>query len=146
MDQILTTSRLFLRNLAFTCTEADLTALFSPFGSLLSVHLPLSQPDHKPLGTAFVRYAQGKDALAAYEGLDGRTFQGRLLHILPGRARPGEENVVTGPGAENEGRGKTSLKDARDGKKKGDAAKEFNWAMLYMNVSMSVWVVVRCVV
>jgi RNA recognition motif-containing protein len=36
-DIILRTSRLFLRNLAFSCTDADLSELFKPFGDVSQV-------------------------------------------------------------------------------------------------------------
>ncbi|KAG5721675.1 Multiple RNA-binding domain-containing protein 1, partial [Termitomyces sp. T112] len=37
IETILETSRLFVRNLAFSCTDADLAELFSPFGDLTQV-------------------------------------------------------------------------------------------------------------
>jgi RNA recognition motif-containing protein len=36
-DTIMQTSRLFLRNLAFSCTEAELLDLFKPFGEVAQV-------------------------------------------------------------------------------------------------------------
>ena len=33
-ETILQTARLFVRNLAFSCTDADLLALFGPFGEI----------------------------------------------------------------------------------------------------------------
>lgn len=36
-DTILQTSRLFVRNLTFSCTEEDLTELFKPFGDISQV-------------------------------------------------------------------------------------------------------------
>jgi len=38
-DTIMQTSRLFLRNLAFSCTEAELMELFQPFGELVQVSM-----------------------------------------------------------------------------------------------------------
>lgn len=68
-------------------------------------------------------------ALAAYETLDRKSFQGRLLHILGAVDRKGNIAVEDADGK------KKSLKDERGEKKKATAGKEFNWSMLYMNVS-----------
>ncbi|KAG1844228.1 hypothetical protein F4604DRAFT_1807360 [Suillus subluteus] len=37
---IMHTSRLFLRNLAFSCTEAEIMDLFQPFGEIAQVSIP----------------------------------------------------------------------------------------------------------
>ena len=82
----------------------------------------------QPKGLAYVTYAKPESALAAYEALDKTSFQGRLLHILPAVDRKGK--VAEG---ENDGK-QRSLKQDREAKRKTTAGKEFNWAMLYMNV------------
>lgn len=63
----------------------------------------------------------------AYEALDKKSFQGRLLHILAAVDRKGKFQV-------EEGEGRKSLKDERNAKRKATAGREFNWSMLYMNV------------
>ena len=79
-------------------------------------------------GLAYVTFAKPHDALAAYEALDKTSFQGRLLHILPAVDRRGKMES-----GEEDGK-RRSLKQDRDAKRKATAGKEFNWAMLYMNV------------
>ncbi|KAI0632765.1 hypothetical protein C8Q77DRAFT_1058693 [Trametes polyzona] len=124
---ILQTSRLFLRNLAFTCTEDELRELFERHGEVSQVHLVLDPTTKQSKGLAYVSFAKPEAALAAYEALDKTSFQGRLLHILPAVDRKGK-------GSEEEGEGKKrSLKQDREAKRKAMAGKEFNWAMLYMN-------------
>ncbi|KAI0702632.1 hypothetical protein C8Q76DRAFT_802236 [Earliella scabrosa] len=124
---ILATSRLFVRNLAFTCTESELLELFQTHGEVSQAHLVLDPMTKQPKGLAYVTYAKPESALAAYEALDKTSFQGRLLHILPAVDRKGKV-------AEGEGDGKQrSLKQDREAKRKTTAGKEFNWAMLYMN-------------
>lgn len=78
-------------------------------------------------------FAQPSCALATYEALDRKSFQGRLLHVLAAVDRKGKVTVEEG---DEKGRKKT-VKDEREGKKKAMAGKEFNWAMLYMNVYSS---------
>ena len=86
-DEALDSGRLFLRNLSYTVTEADLRTLFSPYGSVAEVHVPLD--DHrKPKGFAYVSFMFPADALAAQSGLDGSFFLGRLLHILNSKPKP----------------------------------------------------------
>ncbi|KAF8870174.1 hypothetical protein BD779DRAFT_1581736 [Infundibulicybe gibba] len=116
-DTILQTSRLFVRNLAFSCTDSDLLELFKPFGDI----------NQAIEGLAYVTFSKPSDALAAYEALDRKSFQGRLLHILAAVDRKGNLQVETA-----EGRKKT-VKDERGAKRKAMAGKEFNWSMLYMN-------------
>jgi len=65
--------------------------------------------------------------LAAYEALDKKSFQGRLLHILGAVDMQGKVEVE----------GKRGLKDEKAAKRKAAAGKEFNWSMLYMNVRIS---------
>jgi multiple RNA-binding domain-containing protein 1 len=139
-DLILSTGRLFVRNLAFSVTSEDLSAQFSRYGHIESVHLPVSQSG-EPLGTAYVLYRDPADAWSAYQALDKTTFQGRLLHVLPGRARPGQEVKAQGVGEVQGGvlgkvkQGHSDVLNKSDAKKKADNAKGVNWATLYMNVS-----------
>ncbi|KAF8439939.1 hypothetical protein L210DRAFT_3541231 [Boletus edulis BED1] len=128
METIKRTSRLFLRNLAFSCTDNDLLALFRPFGEIAQVtHIPLDPVSKQSKGLAYVTFVQPSSALAAYEGLDKKSFQGRLLHILPAVERKG------GPEALDTSDNLLSLKDERKAKRNATAGREFNWSMLYMN-------------
>lgn len=137
---ILSTGRLFVRNLAFVATVEDLSEHFGRFGPLVDVHMPVSQKTGEPLGTAFILFRNPEDALSAKNALDKTTFQGRLLHVLPGRARPGQESTtdtkgitdgkVLGKATETRG----EVKNKVDEKRKADTAKGVNWATLYMNV------------
>ncbi|KAF8487575.1 hypothetical protein JB92DRAFT_3021966 [Gautieria morchelliformis] len=121
---ILSTARLFVRNLTFSCTTEELQEHFRGFGQLDQVHIPVT-PEHTSKGLAFVSYVRPADAITAWEALDGTTFQGRLLHILAGVER--RKQVPHGPN------GKKNLKEERGEKRKREAGKDFNWGMLYMN-------------
>ena len=79
-------------------------------------------------GLAYITFSQPSSALAAYEALDKRSFQGRLLHILAAVDRKNKSEAIEG-----EGQAKT-LKNEKNAKRKANAGKEFNWSMLYMNV------------
>ncbi|EJD46946.1 RNA-binding domain-containing protein [Auricularia subglabra TFB-10046 SS5] len=124
-EQDTPSARLFVRNLAFSCTESDLKSHFSAHGTLVQVHIPLDTANKTSKGLAFVTYSTPDEASAAREALDGTSFQGRLLHILPAIER-------RKPAAPADPKTQT-LKQQREAAKKANAGKEFNWAMLYMN-------------
>ncbi|KAI6024397.1 hypothetical protein EDC04DRAFT_2724589 [Pisolithus marmoratus] len=124
---ILQTGRLFLRNLAFSCTDSELHGLFQSFGEIEQVHLPIDRVSKQPKGLAYVKFKQPSSALAAYEALDKKSFQGRLLHILPAVERAGKFEVTDGDGTRG------SLKEERSVKRKAMAGRDFNWSMLYQN-------------
>lgn len=83
---IMETGRLFIRNLAYTCTEEDLTTLFKKYGPLSEVHIPIEKETKKPKGFAYILYLLPEHALKAFLELDKSIFQGRILHVLPARA------------------------------------------------------------
>ncbi|KAK6907587.1 multiple RNA-binding domain-containing protein 1 [Kwoniella mangroviensis CBS 8507] len=138
-DLILSTGRLFIRNLAFIVTSSELSSHFSKYGQIDEIHLPTSSTTGEPLGTAFLQYHNNEDALQAYKNLDKTTFQGRLLHVLPGRPKPGQTIAANGGGVvdgkvlgkidEQKGQVKKNV----DEKRKEDSRKGLNWATLYMN-------------
>ncbi|KAF9014543.1 RNA-binding domain-containing protein [Hymenopellis radicata] len=126
-ETILQTSRLFVRNLTFSCTEDELSQFFSPYGTLSQVHIPLDSATKKSKGLAYVSFAKAGDALAAYEAADRKSFQGRLIHILAAVDRKGGFQVEEGEGR------KRTVKGEKAANRKAAAGQDFNWSMLYMN-------------
>ncbi|KAM0786073.1 hypothetical protein ACM66B_006884 [Microbotryomycetes sp. NB124-2] len=117
------TGRLFCRNLAFSVTEDDLTALFQPYGHLDEVHMVRDKVTHSSKGLAYVSFRTSEDAATAMQDLDGRTFQGRLLHILPSSEKRGH----------SQHEGSLTVKRARLAAKKADSGNAMSWATLYMS-------------
>jgi multiple RNA-binding domain-containing protein 1 len=115
------TGRLFVRNLAYTCSEEDLREAFEPFGTLAEVHIPVD--DSKiGKGFGFVQYVLGESASKALEELDGQAFQGRLLHVMPARGPP------VGKGGENSGGpGSSSFKDQKERERREKATETTGW-------------------
>ena len=95
------------------------------------MHIPLDAATRQSKGLAYVSFAKPESALAAYEALDGNSFQGRLLHVLAAVDRKSKFQVEEGEGQ------KKTLKEERAAKRKATAGKEFNWSMLYMNVGVA---------
>jgi multiple RNA-binding domain-containing protein 1 len=90
--------RLFIRNLPYSVSEDEVTELFSKFGPLSHVHLPLNE-DKRGKGYGFVQFMIPEHSENAMTSLDGTSFQGRLLHIIRAKAQQShaaaEENATT---------------------------------------------------
>ncbi|KAJ3918033.1 hypothetical protein F5877DRAFT_90909 [Lentinula edodes] len=126
-DVIFQTSRLFVRNLAFSCSDSDLTTLFGQFGEFSQVDIHVDLSTRRPKGLAYVAFAKVADDVSVYEVLDKTAFQGLMVHILPAVDRKGKFEVKEGEGA------KRSVKDENNAQCKTMAGKEFNCSMLYIN-------------
>ena len=96
------------------------------------MHIPLDPVTKTTKGLGFVTFLDPQNALRAFEELDKTSLLGRLIHILPAaeKRRDGVQGVE-----EIDTSGKKSLKSEREKKRKETSNKEFNWSMLYMNVS-----------
>ena len=85
-------NRLFLRNLPYNATEEDIRNLFSGFGKINEVHIPVDDR-HQNKGFAFLEFSNKTCCEVARETCDGTDFMGRLLHVLPARERPADEGI-----------------------------------------------------
>lgn len=93
--------RLFVGNLPYDSTEAELRAHFSAVGPLSSVFLPVDRETGRPRGFAFVEFADTTLANAAVQRLNNQPFKGRPLSVSEARAResgpPGPRPMGGGP-------------------------------------------------
>lgn len=119
------TGRLFVRNLAFSCTSEDISRLFEQYGPVTEVHLSLSKETKRPKGYAYVQFVQPEAALRAYRGLDGGIFQGRLLHVLPSEAKPAAKPQTSSAS-------ELSFKQKKAEQQKTAAGDDFNWNSLFV--------------
>lgn len=81
--------RLFLGNLPYSATEADVRAHVAAVAPPLSVVLPMDRETGRPRGFAFVDYADLTAASEVIRRLNGQPFLGRTLSVS--EARPREE-------------------------------------------------------
>ncbi|WVY91495.1 hypothetical protein V8G54_037009 [Vigna mungo] len=79
-------TKLLVRNVAFEATEKDLRRLFSPFGQIKSLRLPMKFGSHR--GFAFVEYVTQQEAQNALKALSSTHLYGR--HLVIERAKEGE--------------------------------------------------------
>lgn len=84
--------RLFVRNLPYAATEDELAELFSKFGNIAELHLVLDKETKRSKGFAYILYSDPEAAAKALEELDYSIFQGRLLHVLPAKAKHASQN------------------------------------------------------
>ncbi|ODH29897.1 hypothetical protein ACO22_03662 [Paracoccidioides brasiliensis] len=123
------TGRLFVRNLPYNTSESDLEPLFVSFGKIdeARIHVAFDTRQSKSKGFAYIQYVDPEAAIQAYQVLDGKDFEGRLLHILP--ASPKKTYKL-----DEYELSKLPLKKQQQIKRKQEAlSSNFNWNSLYMN-------------
>lgn len=92
----------------------------------MQVHIPVTAAGSTK-GFALVLFADPSDAVRAFQALDGATFQGRIIHIIPADAKREQ-------GLDEFEISKLPLKKQNIIRKKAEAASNsFNWNSLYMN-------------
>ncbi|GIZ42806.1 hypothetical protein CKM354_000606000 [Cercospora kikuchii] len=127
IKQVRSTMRLFVRNLPYDVKYEDLEAHFETFGNCEQIHIPLDKTSGAAKGFAYVQYTDPDSAERALVELDGRIFQGRLMHILPGAAKREKK-------LDDFDLAKLPLKKQQEIKRKREAANTvFSWNALYMN-------------
>jgi RNA recognition motif-containing protein len=93
--------KLYVGNLPFDVTDAELTELFSPHGAVQSVQIVTDRDTGRSRGFGFVEMSDGADqAIAA---LNGQDFKGRSLTV--NEARPRKEGGGGGRGGFRSGGG-----------------------------------------
>ena len=79
--------RLFVGNLAYDVTEAELRELFSGVAAPSEVRLPTDRETGKPRGFAFVEFAERPHAEEAVTRFNQQLFKGRPLAVSEARPR-----------------------------------------------------------
>lgn len=109
---------LFVGNMNFQTTEAELQELFKPFGQVTRVHMAMDRETGRARGFAFIEMPNDDEAAKAIAGLDGKLVGGRNLKV--NEARPRAEGGAPrsrsggGGGASRSGGGRFSNEDYRE--------------------------------
>jgi RNA recognition motif-containing protein len=88
--------KLYVGNLPFETTEADLESLFAAAGTVTSVVIVRERESGRPRGFGFVEMASDADALNAISSLNDSPYGGRTLAV--NEARPQEARSGQGGG------------------------------------------------
>ena len=95
--------KLYVGNLAYSVTEADLQTLFAQAGAVKSVALIKDKCSGQSKGFAFVEMENQQDMENAIATLNGKDFQNRALSVSI--ARPREERPSFSRGGDRGGYG-----------------------------------------
>jgi cold-inducible RNA-binding protein len=82
-------SKLYVGNMSFKTTEADLRDAFGQFGSVTDVHIASDRETGRPRGFAFVTFSTETESKLAAEKMNGTDLDGRQLTV--NEAKPKEE-------------------------------------------------------
>jgi len=87
---------IYVGNLPYSTTEAQLTNAFAEFGTVTSVKLITDKATGQAKGFAFVEMENDNEATKAISALNEADFNGRNLRV--NEAKPREENGERGHG------------------------------------------------
>ncbi|MBD1844306.1 RNA-binding protein [Cyanobacteria bacterium FACHB-63] len=79
---------IYVGNLSYDVTEADLTSVFAEYGSVRRVQLPSDRETGRMRGFGFVEMGEDAEEATAIEALDGAEWMGRDLKV--NKAKPRE--------------------------------------------------------
>ena len=88
--------KIYCGNLAYSVSNADLEALFTPFGSVLSAQVIMDRDTGQSKGFGFVEMQSDADAQKAISQLNEQPHGGRALQV--NEARPREDRKPGGGG------------------------------------------------
>jgi len=103
---------------------------YDPMLMKSQVHVAFDTRYEKSKGFAYIQFAHADAAIEAYKALDGKHFEGRLMHILAASAKKTYK-------LDDHELSKLPLKKQKQIKRKqGATSSSFSWNSLYMNVSI----------
>lgn len=82
-------SKLYVGNMSFKTSEADLRDAFGKFGAVTDVYIATDRETGRPRGFAFVTMGTADEAKAAIDKMNGADLDGRQLTV--NEAKPKEE-------------------------------------------------------
>ena len=80
----------YVGNLSYEVTEADLSSLFEQYGTVKRVQLPTDRDTGRLRGFGFVEMSNDSEEQAAIDALDGAEWVGREMKV--NKARPRDNN------------------------------------------------------
>ncbi len=90
---------IYVGNLSYEVTEQDLTSVFSDYGTVKRVYLPMDRESGRMRGFGFVEMSTDNEETEAIETLDGAQWMGRQMRV--NKAKPRENNAHGNGGGGN---------------------------------------------
>ncbi len=87
---------IYVGNLSYEVTEADLKSVFEEYGTVKRVQLPTDRETGRVRGFGFVEMGTDDEEQAAIDALDGAEWMGRDLKV--NKAKPRENRSSFGGG------------------------------------------------
>ena len=84
--------KLFIGNLNPQTSEESLRTLFSEFGEIVSVAVPVDSETGLPRGFGFVEMADKFEGFDAIDNIDGTYFEGQVITVKESRPKNGGGN------------------------------------------------------
>lgn len=81
--------RLYVGNLPYSTTEADLRDIFAEAGQVTDAKIVMDRETGRPRGFAFVEMSSDGEAATAISSLNGRDVGGRAMAVSEARERTG---------------------------------------------------------
>ncbi|MBI2804696.1 MAG: RNA-binding protein [Planctomycetes bacterium] len=97
-------AKLYVGNLAYGVSDADLETMFAPHGTVQSAQVIMDRDTGRSKGFGFVEMGSSQEAQAAIAALNGKEVDGRKLTV--NEARPREERRPGGGGGGGGGGGR----------------------------------------
>lgn len=79
--------KIYVGNLSYNTTDADLKAFFASFGQVASATVVMDRETGRSRGFGFVEMADDSAANAAIEGTNNKQLDGRALNVNEARPR-----------------------------------------------------------
>lgn len=80
--------KLYVGNLGYDVTDADLDQLFAQHGTVQSATVIMDKMAGRSKGFGFVEMSSDQEAVAAIAALNGKDFGGRALTVNEAKPRP----------------------------------------------------------
>ncbi|AMV26918.1 RNA recognition motif protein [Gemmata sp. SH-PL17] len=81
--------KLYVGNLSWGVTDAQLQDMFAPYGSVVSAQVIMDRDTGRSKGFGFVEMGTDQEAQAAITGMHGQVIEGRPLTVNEARPKEG---------------------------------------------------------
>ncbi len=120
-------TRLYVGNLSYDATDADLSELFSGAGAVVSAEVVRDRETGRSRGFAFVEMETAEGASKAISMFNGTSFQDRDLRVNEAREREARGESGRGYSGPRDHRGRSGSRDTRGGREGGRGRSGPRW-------------------